>query len=47
MQLVLGAVLVFVGVGLASRRLDWRQQVLIILVAVSLATIQLTAPRFL
>lgn len=47
MQLVLVVIAVFIGVGLASRRLDWRQQVLITLVALGLAIVQLTVPHYL
>lgn len=47
MLLVLGAVLVFILIGLGSGRLDWRQQTLVVAVAIGLAAVQYTFPRFL
>lgn len=47
MQLVLGAVVIFIGIGLSSRRFGWRQQVLITLVALALAVIQFMVPHYL
>lgn len=47
MLLVLGAVLAFVSIGLASHRVGWRQNVLIAVVAFTLAAVQFMFPRFL
>jgi hypothetical protein len=47
MPLVLGAVLLFILVGLGSRRFDWRQTALIVIAATCLAAVQLQFPRFL
>jgi hypothetical protein len=47
MPLVLGAVVLFVTIGVASRELSWRQTILAAAVAVALAVTQFTFPRFL
>lgn len=47
MPLVLGAVVLFVLIGVGSRELSWRQTTLAAAVAVLLAAVQFTFPRFL
>ena len=47
MLLVLGAVVLFVTIGVASRELSWRQTMLAASVAVMLAVVQFTFSRFL
>jgi hypothetical protein len=47
MPIVLGTVLLFIVIGLSSRRFDWRQQALIVVAAITLAVVQFRFPRFL
>lgn len=47
MALVLGTIFMFIAVGLVSKRFDWRQQLLIVLTAATLAALQFAFPRFL
>jgi hypothetical protein len=47
MQLVLGAIAMFIIIGLSSGRFDGRQQGLIGFLVVVLVAIQFTFPRFL
>lgn len=47
MLVVLGAVLVFVGIGALSTRVAWPQTALITATALALALVQLTLPRYL
>lgn len=47
MPLVLGSVLLFILIGLGSGRLDWRQQTVIVVIAIALAAVQFSFPRFL
>jgi hypothetical protein len=37
----------FILIGLAANRFDWRQQTLVVLAAVALAVVQFSFPRFL
>jgi hypothetical protein len=47
MPLVLATVLLFIVIGLSSRRFDWRQTVLIVVASIALAAVQFQLPRFL
>jgi len=47
MPIVLLAVVVFIGIGVISRRVGWLQTAMIAVTIVSLAVVQLTLPRFL
>ena len=47
MPIVLLAVVVFIGIGISSRRVGWLQTVMIATTILALAAIQLTQPRFL
>jgi len=42
--LVLGAIVLFIVIGVGSRRYDWRQQTLIVVVAMTLAAVQFRFP---
>lgn len=47
MPLILSFVFLFIVIGLAATRFDWRQQSLIVLAAIAIAVVQFTLPRFL
>lgn len=47
MALVLGTVALFILIGVGSRRFDWRQQSLIVIVAIALAAVQFRFPGLL